>query len=339
MASPCKVSVLVTFYNQETCVDRALGSVMAQDIEEPIEVLVGDDGSSDGTWVAIQSWIERYPETIRAFRMSREDGVKNPIARASRNRLALTLQAKGCYVVYLDGDDYFPDNSKLRKQSDILDSRVDCGSCAHNFEYVDELGKRISLAYPEKAGDFEMSFDDFWSTAYLHASCFMFRMPSREIIDKADGCNFDDNTIVYLLAQERSIRFLNSVMFSYVQKQGSTWNSMDILKRVLANQRDYAFEVRVGKKTLYSSMVRHSFEFLSLALFSRRRLQEYSSYVEQLGLIEEGCFGKIWTKLNSEAFFVRLSCRCELLMRFFIPACRKMIYRISFNKGYVKGVV
>ena len=44
-----KVSVLVTFYNQEDYVDEALQSVFDQKCDFDFEVLIGDDGSTDGT--------------------------------------------------------------------------------------------------------------------------------------------------------------------------------------------------------------------------------------------------------------------------------------------------
>ena len=44
-----RVSVLITFYNQEQYVDQALQSVIAQKTDFGVKILVGDDGSSDQT--------------------------------------------------------------------------------------------------------------------------------------------------------------------------------------------------------------------------------------------------------------------------------------------------
>ena len=54
------VSVIVTFYNCEEYVDAALKSVMDQKTSFDFEVIVGDDGSSDGTMAAVQKWIDRF---------------------------------------------------------------------------------------------------------------------------------------------------------------------------------------------------------------------------------------------------------------------------------------
>ena len=60
-----KVSVLVTFYNQEDYVDEALQSVFDQKCDFDFEVLIGDDGSTDGTMAKLQKWKQKYPDTIK----------------------------------------------------------------------------------------------------------------------------------------------------------------------------------------------------------------------------------------------------------------------------------
>lgn len=73
-----KISFLITFYNQETYVSQALDRILA--IEKPCEweILVGDDGSSDGTVEAVQSYTKKYPKNIFLHIMPREPG-KNTV--------------------------------------------------------------------------------------------------------------------------------------------------------------------------------------------------------------------------------------------------------------------
>ena len=97
-----KVSVLITFYNQERYVDRALQSVFEQKTNFDFEVLVGDDGSSDGTCNSVNSWKEKYPNIIKLYVMEREGEGHIAGFRASRNRLNLLKHVKGEYFIYLD---------------------------------------------------------------------------------------------------------------------------------------------------------------------------------------------------------------------------------------------
>ena len=121
-----KVSVLVTFYNQEDYVDEALQSVF------DFEVLIGDDGSTDGTMAKLQKWKQKYPDRMEIYVMDREPGVKyNSSQRASRNRLNLLQYVKGEYFAYLDGDDFYIDDHKLQKQVEIMDQpeNAKCPQC------------------------------------------------------------------------------------------------------------------------------------------------------------------------------------------------------------------
>ena len=56
-----KLSVIVTVYNREKYLARCLDSILCQDLDE-YEIIVIDDGSSDGSWPMIENYRERYPE-------------------------------------------------------------------------------------------------------------------------------------------------------------------------------------------------------------------------------------------------------------------------------------
>ena len=136
-----KLSVLVTFYNQREYVDRALNSILSQKTDYDYEILVGDDGSNDGTIGKLEEWQEKYPDKIKIYIMDRKEGVKyNSSFRASRNRINLLKKVKGNYFLYLDGDDYFCDDNKFQKQLDFLenDDKKIFSMCAHNVYSVDE---------------------------------------------------------------------------------------------------------------------------------------------------------------------------------------------------------
>ena len=72
MADYIKLSILVTFYNQEEYVDQALQSIIDQKVNFKYEILIGDDGSSDGTHNKIQAWKTMYPDIIQYHIMDRD---------------------------------------------------------------------------------------------------------------------------------------------------------------------------------------------------------------------------------------------------------------------------
>ena len=96
------ISVIIPVYNRCRLIDRAIKSVLGQTIP-PDEIIVIDDGSTDGTDEVIKN---SYPDVIllkqenRGVSCARNNGIKN---------------AKGTWVALLDSDDeWLP--VKLEKQ-------------------------------------------------------------------------------------------------------------------------------------------------------------------------------------------------------------------------------
>ncbi len=98
MSSPL-VSIQIVTYNQQQYIARAIQSALAQTYS-PLEVVVADDASTDGTTAVVQ---ELNDPRLRY--------IKNEvnIGRVANYRKALYECVSGAYVVNLDGDDYFTD--------------------------------------------------------------------------------------------------------------------------------------------------------------------------------------------------------------------------------------
>ena len=93
-----KVSVTVPAYNTESLVCRALDSIPRR---HDIEVLVCDDGSTDGTWAALERYVADHPDlNIRLFRNKTNRGV-------GYTRNVLFDNCTGQYVTGLDSDDQY----------------------------------------------------------------------------------------------------------------------------------------------------------------------------------------------------------------------------------------
>jgi glycosyltransferase involved in cell wall biosynthesis len=114
------VSCVIIFLNEERFLAEAIGSVLAQD-HESWELLLVDDGSTDGSAEMARTYVSRHPDRIRYLQHA---GGANLGMSASRN-LGLA-RARGRYVGFLDADDvWLPE--KLGEQIAILDGRPDVG--------------------------------------------------------------------------------------------------------------------------------------------------------------------------------------------------------------------
>jgi glycosyltransferase involved in cell wall biosynthesis len=90
------VSFIVPAYNVESYVRRAIDSALAQNYQK-IEVIVVDDGSTDGTWALLNQCFADHPRVILIQQA-------NTGPSAARNRAV--YEAKGAYVHFLDADEF-----------------------------------------------------------------------------------------------------------------------------------------------------------------------------------------------------------------------------------------
>jgi glycosyltransferase involved in cell wall biosynthesis len=138
-------SVVLANYNGVEFVEQAIRSVLAQE-QANFELIVVDDGSTDGSLAVIESLAECYPEIIKVLRHERNRGQGagfNTGFAASR----------GSLVSFLDSDDlWYPD--KLRHVAEAFDHFPDAVMHHHNLEIL-----RNGVVLPERVVDM-MAFGD-----------------------------------------------------------------------------------------------------------------------------------------------------------------------------------
>jgi glycosyltransferase involved in cell wall biosynthesis len=106
------VSVLITTYNQEDYIGDAIQSVLAQQ-DCDYELVVANDASTDNTKNICEQYATNYPDKIKIINQSYNKG-------CVVNTRDCLLAAKGKYIAICEGDDYWTDSFKLKKQIEIL---------------------------------------------------------------------------------------------------------------------------------------------------------------------------------------------------------------------------
>jgi glycosyltransferase involved in cell wall biosynthesis len=93
-----QVSIIVPVYNLEGYVERCLSSVLEQDFTGPYEILVVNDGSTDGSQPIIDDFAARHPERLRSFSTPN----RGPGAASNYG----IERARGDYLMFVEGDDW-----------------------------------------------------------------------------------------------------------------------------------------------------------------------------------------------------------------------------------------
>ena len=134
------LSVVMTTYNHERYIATAIESVLRQQTDFAIEIVIGEDCSTDRTLNIVLDYQRQYPEAIHIVRSERNVGWRENYRRT-------IAAAHGRYIALLDGDDYFTHRKKLQMQVDLLEANPDVGMCYGRSERVDENGN--TTLYPE----------------------------------------------------------------------------------------------------------------------------------------------------------------------------------------------
>lgn len=140
------LSVVIATYNHERYIRKALDSVLMQRINFPMEVLIGDDASTDQTPEILKWYEKEYPGVFTVI-YREKNTYQDP--RAIKNFTDLHHRTCGKYSIVLEGDDYWCDPFKLQKQVDFLESHPEYIAVAHNVQVVDENNDNLKRDYPE----------------------------------------------------------------------------------------------------------------------------------------------------------------------------------------------
>jgi len=136
------VSVTCWTYQHAPYIRQCLDGILMQETSFPYEVIVGEDGSTDGTREICIEYAERYPERIRLF--LRDRNTSHLIYKGRDimlNPVFCMMSARGKYIAICEGDDYWTDPFKLQKQVDFLEANPGYVLTFTDAVLVDENGR------------------------------------------------------------------------------------------------------------------------------------------------------------------------------------------------------
>lgn len=167
-ASKPVISVAVVTYNHRAFIAEALESALGQKIQEPFEIVVADDASTDGTGDVVREIARRRPDIIRLL-----PSPKNLGALANGRRAFEAC--RGQFLAVLEGDDFWTSDSKLSKQLAYLRENPDCALCFHPVTFVDRDGQPTGQVYSMDLPD-SVTLRDFlghpWTPIHINSVLF-----------------------------------------------------------------------------------------------------------------------------------------------------------------------
>lgn len=130
MQKPPLVSVALITYNQENYIRETLDGIVMQKTDFEMEVIIGEDCSTDNTRSICEEYIQKYPDRFKPLFHDKNLGMIG-------NWIATIQACSGKYIALCEGDDYWTDPYKLQKQVDFMEENPEYSLCAHNADILE----------------------------------------------------------------------------------------------------------------------------------------------------------------------------------------------------------
>ncbi|MGH8488243.1 MAG: glycosyltransferase [Gammaproteobacteria bacterium] len=121
--------MLMPAYNHGPYLAEAIDSVLMQQADFPIELLIGEDCSSDNTREVALRYQRAHRSVIRVITADGNVGMH-------RNHRRLVDASRGQYLAYCEGDDYWNTPDKLALQVGFLQLDPACGAVHSEFSHI-----------------------------------------------------------------------------------------------------------------------------------------------------------------------------------------------------------
>lgn len=223
------VSVVIPTYNAEAFLTQTLNSALAQTYK-PIEIIVVDDGSTDGTRRILETYRGRIQIVLQT----------NKGAGTARN--TGIAKSHGKYIAFLDADDQW-ESTKLSCQVAAMEKDAEAGVCYTDGIYYD--GKEVVLVSHAafRRAYSGWVFDPLFIENFIITSSVMVRRNCLEIV----GCfnpeylNAQDYDLWIRLAKRYRFIYLDKIFVRYWHHGGSLSKNYDRL---------YAADFRISRQLL-----------------------------------------------------------------------------------------
>lgn len=221
------VSICCITYNHQKFIEQCLEGILNQKTTFPIEIIIGEDESSDDTREVCLQYAKKYPSKIKLFLRFRKDVIYINGAPTGRYNFIESLkECTGKYIALCEGDDYWTDPLKLQKQVDFLEANPDYEVCFTNIRMVDEndVITKEALITDNRKTDYIKKDLPIWAPTLTR----VFRNRDFSSLPSAPGL---DTVMLLWQSQFGRIKFLNEVTGTYRVHEGGIYSSHSEAKR------------------------------------------------------------------------------------------------------------
>ena len=216
------VSIIITTYNRAAFLGTAIASVLQQTYQD-FELLIWDDGSTDGSFELAQAYAERdrRVRVIRTENRGRVAALKAAIAHTT-----------GTYLGWVDSDDWLAPTA-LEKTIAVLDADARAGMVYTDYVDVDQQGQTLQLGH-------RCHLPYSKDRLLVEFMTFHFRLLRRSLYEQVGGIDgsldfVEDYDLCLRLSEITQIRRVREPLYYYRIHAGSASQQLS-LEQILRSQ-------------------------------------------------------------------------------------------------------
>ena len=222
------VSILCATYNQKDFIAQTIESFLMQKVDFPIEIIVHDDASTDGTAEIVKEYADKYPDIIKPIfqkenQHSKKTGIWNTF---------IYPKAQGKYYADCEGDDYWTDPNKLQRQVDFLESHPEYSLSTENANVLFTATNVVQPFSLEPEHD--VTFDDLLIRRRFPTASAVYRSEYLSNYLQSKRPCFDTSMWAYL-ATKGKIHF--NPIISSIYRRGCGLTEKDKIKWAYISER------------------------------------------------------------------------------------------------------
>ena len=277
-----KVSIIVPIYNVEKYLERCIGSLIGQTLDD-IQIILVNDGSTDNSGEIAKEYAIKYQDKI--IYLEKENG-----GLSDARNYGLPY-ATGEYIAFLDSDDYIDKEAYKAMYDKVKQENADYIECDFIWEYPNKIKEDKRIEYKNKK---EM-------LAFVRVVAWN-KLIKREVIEENNlgfpkGLRYEDVEFTYkLIPHLNKVSYIDQCFIHYTQRENSIANVQNArtaeIFTILDDVINYYKENEFYKE--YEDELEYNYARYLLCS-SLKRICKIQDKETRTRLINE-----TWNKLNSE---------------------------------------
>ncbi|WP_346881188.1 glycosyltransferase [uncultured Algibacter sp.] len=212
------VSICCTCYNHEKYIEATLDGFLMQKATFPIEIIIHDDASTDNSRKIIEKYAKLHDNIKTIFQS--ENQYSQDI-KPLHNFLLPKTQGK--YIAICEGDDYWIDTLKIKKQVDFLEANPDYVVSWTNYKTYNGINFKENH-FNFKETNRTIDFDNIFSPYCTLTLTVLFKKAALDLKRIPSFKHFKDNTIYALLLLNGKGVYMDFVSAIYRQHSGGVYS-------------------------------------------------------------------------------------------------------------------